>query len=163
MFGLQWYHMTLITLAALAAWSAWNVPRAVLWIGLGAFFYIVSAWWHNAGWPYATVFGAATNLVMCYLFWIWAEQRFEERLWNAYHLMLVIDVLFIFGYIRSQYDFAVSLEIVNAIALLFVIGVGIAERADGIRARSPHPGRPGFVHRSLFAERSAAYRPPWQK
>jgi hypothetical protein len=161
---LAWYHWTLIGAAAISAALAWNVPRAPMWIALGAISYVTSAMWHNAGWPYATQFGAATNLAICYLMWVFADQRWEMRVWNAFHLMLLIDLLFIFGWIRSQYDFAVSLEIVNLVALIFIGATGIAERADAWRsARGADLHRTGLVHRALWAERSLASRPWWQQ
>jgi len=159
---MQWYHFTLISAAGIAAALAWNVPRAVQWIALGGILYVFSAMWHNYGFPYPTAFGAATNLIMCYLLWIYADQRWELRIWNAYHLMLVVDVLFIFGYIRSQYAFAVSLEIINLIALIFIAGIGIAERVDGIRVGPSRLGWAGSLDRAVWAERSARSRPWWQ-
>lgn len=161
---MEYYHWTLIGLAALAAISAWNVPRAVLWVALGAVFYVASAMWHNAGLPYATVFGAATNLIVCYLLWIFADLRYEMRLWNAYHAMLVVDILYIFGWINSHINFAIALEIINGVALLFITATGIMERARvGISIRASGGGWNRFVHSALFAERSASTRPWWQR
>jgi hypothetical protein len=160
---MQYYHFTLIGLALLAIASAWNVPRAVLWIALGAVFYVASAMWHNAGFSYGAAFGAGTNLVMCYLFWIRAEQRYEMRFWNFYHLMLVVDLLYIFGWIKDHEHFAIALEIINAIALLFIIATGLMERAYGISSGSARVRRNSLVYRALWAERSAASRPWWQR
>lgn len=161
---MEYYHWTLIGLAVLAAVSAWNVPRAVLWIAIGALFYVASAMWHNAGLPYATPFGAATNLVMCYLLWIFADQRWEMRFWNMFHLMLVIDILYIFRWIPSQEHFAIALEIINAIALLFITATGIMERASvGLPFRSAGNRWNRAVHSALWAQRSERSRPPWQQ
>lgn len=159
---LEWYHWTLIGAAALAALSAWHVPRAVFWIAIGAFFYVVSAMWHVYGFPYATAFGAGTNLVVCYLLWIFAEQRYEMRLWNFFHLMLVVDLLYIVGTIRDQITFAITLEVINLVALLFIMLTGIAERVNGLSIRPSDTGWARFVHRALFAERSTNSRPWWQ-
>lgn len=160
---LAWYHIVLISAAVIAAGLAWNVPRAVLWVGGGAIGYAVSASWHNAGLPYATQFGAATNLVICYLFWIWAEQRWELRLWNFFHLMLVIDMIYIFGFMTDKFLFAASLEIVNLAALIFIGSVGILERAGGHSAWVFGSRWDSLVYRTLWAERSDHSRPPWQK
>lgn len=161
---LEWYHWTLISAAIIAGALAWRVPRAVIWIGLGVASYVTSAMWHNAGWPYATQFGAATNLAICYLFWIFSNRRWEMRLWNFFHLMLVVDLLYMFGAIRDQFTFAVSLELINLSALIFIGVTGITERAGGgIRSWSAHPRRIGLVHRTLWAQRSDNSRPPWQQ
>lgn len=160
---MEYYHWTLIGLAVVAAASAWNVPRAVFWVALGALFYVASAMWHNAGLPYPTIFGAATNLVVCYLLWIFADLRYEMRLWNFYHLMLVVDILYIFGWITSHLNFAIALEIINAVALLFITAAGIMERASAGNLRSARGGWNRFVHSALFAQRAASSRPWWQK
>ncbi len=75
---MEWYHLVMIGAAVVAAALAWNVPRAVLWIVAGAISYVTSAWWHTAGLPGATYYGAATNLVICYLLWIFAQRRYES-------------------------------------------------------------------------------------
>lgn len=161
--GADLAHLILSTAAVTATILAWNVPRAVLWVGLGALSYITSAWWHNAGLPYATQYGAATNLIICYMFWIFAEQRFEMRLWNFFHLMLVVDLLYIFGAINDKLVFAISLELINLAALIFIGVVGIMERVGGVHAWSTRPRRTGLVYRTLWAKRSLHSRPWWQK
>lgn len=160
---MEWYHWTLIGAACTAALLAWNVPRAVLWISIGAVFYLASAMVHNYGFRYATQFGGATNLAMCYLLWIYADQRWEMRLWNAFHLMIIIDILYIFGWIGSQYDFAVALEIINLVTLIFIAGTGAAERLNGVSSGPYLAGRPHSLHNLLWAERSDRSRPWWQK
>ena len=160
---LEWYHLVLLSAAAISAGLAWRVPRAVIWIGLGFASYVTSAMWHNAGWPYATVYGAATNLVICYLFWIFSNRRWEMRLWNFFHLMLVVELLYIFGAIRDQFTFAVTIELINLAALIFIGLTGIFDRVGGgIHSWVSHPRRSGFIYRALWAQRSDNSRPPWQ-
>ena len=161
---LEWYHWTLISAALIAGALAWRVPRAVIWIGLGVVSYVTSAMWHNAGLPYATAYGAATNLIICYLFWIFSNRRWEMRLWNFFHLMLVVDLLYIFGAIRDQFTFAVTLELINLAALIFIGLTGMFDRVgDGIHSWASSPRRPDWVHRTLWAQRSVNSRPPWQQ
>lgn len=161
---MQWYHIGLIALAIGAAYAAWNVPRAKLWLILGALSFVASALWHNYGLPYPTPFGAATNLAICYAFWILAERRWEMRVWNCFHMMLIIDLLYISGAINDHYAFAVSLEIVNVVAILMIATTGIMERTGGM-GMGFGLGRPGwinFVHRRLWPQRSVP-RPWWQR
>lgn len=158
-----WYHWVLLSAATGAALLAWNVPRAVQWLCCGALSFVLSAMWHRAGWPYATAFGASTNLVICYLFWIFADQRWEMRLWNAFHAMLLVDLLYIFGAIGDHLTFAISLEFINLAAILLVAGTGIAERASGFHSRPAHRRGTGFIYHTLWAARSVASRPWWQK
>lgn len=163
MTGADLAHLILGSAAVIAALLAWRIPRAVLWIGCGALSYITSAWWHNAGLPYGTVYGAATNLAICYAFWILADAKWEMRLWNFFHLMLVVDLLYIFGAIRDIFVFAVSLELINLAALIFIGGVGIMERVGGVYSRRSRFGGSDLVYRALWAERSEHSRPWWQK
>ncbi len=159
---MEWYHWTVIAAAAIAILLAWHVPRAPLWIALGAILYGISAAWHNAELPHALLFGAATNFAMILLLWLIADQKWEMRLWNFYHLMLLIDALYAFGVIREKLIFASSLEAVNLLALLFIGATGAADRiyVDNWRADN---GFSGYLHRTLFAERAYRWRPPWQK
>lgn len=144
--------MILLTAAFAAIVFAWNVPRAVAWTTMGGILYAVSAMYHNYSLPYATAFGAGTNFVMIGFLWAYADQKWEMRLWNFYHLMLVVDLLFIAGFIREKFVFAVTLEIINLVAVLFILGTGLAERlSDGNPARHYNPGRAGFINRALFA------------
>ncbi len=151
---LEWYHTALVVGACIAAILAWNVPRANLWLGLGALSFVVSSWWHTAGLPYGPAFGAATNLAICAALYAWAERRYELRIWNAFHLMIVIDILRMTGFIKSHYDFAVALEVANWLGILVVGATGILERAgDGIAAHRSDAGWFGVVRRVLFAPR----------
>lgn len=160
---LEWYHLVMISAAAGAAVLAWNVPRAVVWIVAGAISYVTSAWWHNAGLPGAAYYGAATNLVICYLLWIFAVRRYEMRVWNCFHLMIILDLLYLSGFITDHMLFAVSLEVVNLVALSIIALTGILERAHGTAWNSRDPGWRGVVYRGLWKERSLASRPWWQR
>lgn len=125
---MEWYHWTLVALAVLAIVSAWRVPRAVLWVGLGAFVYYLTAAWHNAGFPAGVWVGAASNFAMIVLITRYGEDRnWEWMLGNAFALMTLIDLFHAAGY-ATRLQFAVALEIVNAAALLMIAGTGIVQR-----------------------------------
>lgn len=158
---MHWYQSLLLAGAVIAGYLAWNVPRAILWISLGALSFVASSWWHDAGLPYGAAFGAATNVFICFMLYAYAQYRFEMRIWNCFHLMLVIDILYLAGVVKSHYDFAVALELANWLALFVIGAAGIAERAArGVPAGLHIPGGTGLVHRALWAERA---RPPfWQ-
>ncbi len=160
---MAWYHWTLIGAALIALVAAWNVPRAATWILLGAALYVASAMWHVWGYPHGVVFGAATNFMMIALFWQFADTRWEMRLWNFYHLMLLVDALFLFGVIRDQFMFAATLELINLFALAFITTTGAMERIGGLSHGPADLGRAGGFHHALFAERASWSRPPWQR
>lgn len=161
---MNWYQLALVIGAVVAAALAWNVPRAVLWIGLGALSAIASAWWHDAALPYPAVFGAATNLAICFALYAHSQLKWEMRVWNCFHLMIVIDLLYLSGWIYSHYDYAVALELANWLALLIIGTAGIAERAGygpaWAFARRARTGWAGALHRRLYAKRAD---PPWWK
>lgn len=158
---MAWYHAMMISAALFALVSSWQLPRARLWIGAGAFSYASSALWHNYGLPYPVYYGAATNLVLCYLLWIFAQQRYEMRVWNAVHLMLVLDLLYLTGFIRDKIAFAVSLEIVNLVALALISLTGIMERCHVTSWADRYTGWRALIYKSLWAERSRNSKPWW--
>ena len=142
---MEWYHATLITMATIAVVLAWRIPEAIIAVGVGAFFYVTSAWMHNYGVPAATFYGIASNLVMCFLLYPMPKEagRWVDKVFSCYILMLLIDLLYVCGVIKTQYIFAVSLEIVNAYALLLIWAAGIAERAAN--GRSPNHSHGDFL------------------
>jgi len=152
---MSWYHEALIVLAVAAVISAWKVPNAALFVALGFCSYVSSAFWHSAGFPYATLYGAATNLVICYAIYRYGHNvRWESKLMGCFVLMLLIDMLYVFGVIKSQYNFAVSLELVNAYALLLIGVTGIAQRmGNGRRFSHPYRSLLASLNRAVFAER----------
>lgn len=144
---MEWYHATLITMAAIAVALAWRIPEAVVTVGIGSFLYATSAWWHLGGLPGAMFYAVSTNLVMCFLLYPMPETagRWVDKVFSCYILMLLIDLLYVCGIIQSHYIFAVSLEIVNAYALLLIWAAGIAERAAN--GRSPDHSHGGILDR----------------
>lgn len=152
---MAWYHGTLLTLAVVAVVLAWRVPNAALFVALGVSSYVSSAMWHNAGFPYATLYGAFTNLAVCYVIYRFGMNvRWESKLMGCFVLMLLIDLLYVFGVIKSQYNFAVSLELVNAYALLLIGVTGIAQRmGNGHRFSHPYRSFLASFNRSVLAER----------
>jgi hypothetical protein len=155
----DWYLWALAGGAVIAAALAWNVPRAVLWIALGALSFVASSWWSDAGLPYGAIFGAATNFAICFALYAAAQLKWELRLWNCFHLMIVIDLLYLSGLIKSHYDFAVGLEVANWLALLVVGTVGLMERAGygpaGLAAFRSRAGWARVVRNRLWKARSS--------
>lgn len=158
-----WYQAALLIGAAVVAWISWRVPRAVFWVALGVLSGVASAYWHDAGLPHGAAFGAFTNLAICFLLYALAEKRWEMRLWNVFHLMIVVDILYLAGAIRSHYQFAVALELANWLGLVVIGSAGILDRSPhaGTLARRARDWAPDFVYRALHEKRS---RPPfWEE
>jgi hypothetical protein len=160
---LEWYHWALISLCILAGVSAWNVSRAILWLGLGAFSYVTSAWWHDAGFPYATLYGAFTNVVICVLLYKMADSKWEMGVFNCFIGMILIDLLYVCGVVKNAYDFAVGLEVVNVCAMLLIGATGILERlrSYGYDFRNSDSAVLHRIHHALHSQRSSY--PHWWK
>lgn len=156
---MHWYQTAILCGYLAAIFIAWRVPRAVLWAGLLALSFVVSSWWHDAGLPYGAAFGASTNVAIGLLIYAIAEKRYEMRIWNCLHLMIVIDILYLAGWIASHTFFAIALELANWLAILVIGAAGLLERAGYGMGTGRH--RYHFVdsfRRALHSERRV---PPW--
>lgn len=140
--------------AIITAGLSWHVPRALLWISLGALSFILSAAWQAHGLPYRDAFGAGTNVVICLALYSLAEKRWEMRVWNCFHAMILLDFLHMGGLINSNFWLIVSLEVANWTALLIIGTAGIMEWA-GVRNAFglSHSRRSGYLYRALHEER----------
>lgn len=158
-----WYHFALISLAVVAGISAWNVPHAVLWLGLGAFAYVTSAWMYNAGLSFAPYYGWATNVIICVLILSMRKGKWEMAIAGAFISMIILDLAFAIGAIKSQVDFAIALEVVNALAILLIGYTGLLERTgkDGIHIPRPYRTFLDFCRRALLSERDKYHQ--WWK
>lgn len=155
------FQAALLTGACLAALVSFHLPRAWLWILLGAVSFVLSAIWQKAGLPYREGFGAATDFVIVLLIYRYAERRWELMVMNCFILMMLLDFLYITGAINSHFWLIVSLECANWLALFVITGAGITERirdGEGVDY-AVHRGVSGHLHRALHAERSVASRP----
>lgn len=161
-----WYLQALAGAAVVVALIAWRVPRAVLWIGLLALSFILSSIWHDFGLPYAALFGASTNLAVCFALYSLAQLRWEMRVWNCIHAMIIIDLLYYRGYIVNHADFAIGLELANWLALAIVGATGMMERFGWNDAWRIDFSRrfswTRFVYNRIWVPRSKNYRPFWQ-
>lgn len=90
-----WYQWGLIIGALIAFVLAYRVPRAGMWLGLGAASFVLSTAWVRFGLPHGAAIGAATNLVVCMFLYVYARRRWEMRVWNCFHVMITLDILFL--------------------------------------------------------------------
>lgn len=149
----DWYLWALALGALIVTALSWRVPRALLWIALGALSFLTSGWWHDAGLPYGAAFGAFTNFVVIGALFAYAMLLYELVFWGCFLVMLAIDAFYLSGLINSHSYFAIGLEAANWLALLSIGAAGMADRAGVglawlavLRAR---PGRAGAVGSGL--------------
>lgn len=156
------FQLALLVGATVTAILSSRVPRATLWIFMGAMSFILSAMWEYHGFPNRDFFGAITNIVICLMLYAFAQYRWEMRVWNAFHIMIVLDLLHMTGLINSHYWLIVSLEIANWTALLIIGATGLMEGYGRgvLSARHHRPGWLDPVYHSLYAPRRN--RPFWE-
>lgn len=125
----DWYLWALAAGAVVVAVLAWRVPRAPMWVGLGALSFLTSGWWHDAGLPYGAAYGAFTNFVIIAALYAYAITLYELTFMGCFIVMVAIDFLNLTNTFNSHHDFAVALELANWLALLSVGAAGMADRA----------------------------------
>lgn len=125
----DWYLWALAAAAILAAVLAWRVPRAPLWVALGALSFLASGWYHDAGLPYGSAFGAFTNFAVIFALFAYATMLYELIFWLCFLAMLALDAFNLLGLIPSHSSFAIGLELANWLALISIGAAGMAERA----------------------------------
>lgn len=159
MIDLPWYHAALLVGYAVAGVLAMNIPRAMLWTGASLFVVQASFMWWQAGLPNGAFVGGLLNLAICFALYALARRRWEMRLWNCYHLMIILDILYLSGLVERSH-FVIALEMANWLAIAIIGGAGIMERVSS--------GNPGLLsdHRlrhfrdALHAKRACP--PFWQ-
>ena len=176
---MEWYQTALLVGSCVTMLASWNLPRARFWILMGAVSFAISSWYWNAGLPYPSAFGAGTNLIICFFLYALAVQQWELRVWNCFHLMIAIDILWLLGWIdnainfvnsfdipafqiqvESHYVFAVMLELCNWLALAVIFTTGLLERFYVDRTHHGSDWLLGAVSRSLRSKRALA--PFWR-
>lgn len=160
---MQWYHYTLLAMAISAGVISWKIPRAVLWLSLGALSFVLSVIWHRSGLPGGLIFGAVTNFIICVcLSCVPKRMAWETGFFNAVIMMMMLDALRAWGFIASHEAFAIGLEIVNAVAILIIAAPGASEWVA--KYGYFRPGDRSFAdrsHKALFAHKPQ--RPTWWK
>lgn len=157
---MTWYAFAILFGYAVAAALAWRVPRAPFWAASSAAVFYTSWLWWAYGLPAGVLFGGSLNLAMCFALYALAGARWELRLWNAYHLMLVIDILYLAG-AATHFQFAIALELANWLAIAIISAAGILERTGhGHTGAHPAHGWLAALRLALYAKRS---RPPFWK
>jgi len=154
---MPWYHLALIAGYAGAGLIAWNVPRGTLWAASSILIMQASYMWWEAGLPHGAFVGGALNIAMCLALYALARQRWEMTLWRCYHLMIVLDILFLLG-AATHFQFAIGLEIANMMAIAVIGATGLMERLGNGVPRAHPSGWLGSMRRSLYAKRRV---PPW--
>ena len=145
--------------ALICALVSWRNRRGLLWIGAGALSYIVStiAWRFNLS--MAEVVTGFADVTLCLAVYLFAKYRWELAIWRLYQVSVGISILYLAGNlgITSRWDhemYAILLEAVNWLLLIFIGGMGVAQRIGTSDVRAGGlGGRIRDFARSLQRER----------
>lgn len=159
----NWYFL----IAALAvAWTSKDVPRAWLWIALGAASYTISViyWRHVPPLGYAEGVAGACDAVVCLSIYFMAKERWEKFLYVLFATSVAVNFLYLGGNIYvgtwafgfpmyiphvDHEVYSSLLEVLNALVLLLIGGMGLGRRIGATDARSHRPW--SYVHRAMQA------------
>lgn len=153
------YEAALLIMALATAFVARGLPRAWLWITVGAISFVVSATWWRLNLPYHPAATLICDAFVCLTVYSLAREEFEIWLFNLFRLSVLISLLKLFGVVQENWVYAAALECVNFAALLLLGGTGIlAGNANGGHTFGSWFGNLRRVGLSLRAARRA---PPW--
>lgn len=153
------YEVALLISAMVAAFLARGLPRAWLWIAIGALSFVVSATWWRLGMPYHPAATLACDAMVCLAVYSLAREEFEIWIFNLFRLSVLVSLLKLFGVIQENWIYAAALECVNFAALLLLGGTGIlAGTANGGHTFGSWFGGLRRVRATLRASRRS---PPW--
>ena len=157
----MWYQWTPILVGLIAAWLARGIPRAIVWVALIlASFVLSTLWWNHVG-VYPDVFGAASNFIISLIMLPYAKTVYERWILRGLCAMILIDILWRFHAIPDHWSYAVALEALNYVVLMFIAFWGMVERAatgDRLRYRRDNGSWADMAHR--YFDRESRY-PRW--
>lgn len=159
---------------------AGNLPRARLWLVLGALSFTVSSLYWAAGLPNPAIVGGVCDLVVCLVLYLLAHQWWEMRVWNCYHVMIVLNASYhidsmdrpgwltmlsfhnLWGWTASlagvseKFAYGALLDAANWVALVLIGGAAIAQAMVMQNAVASTRGSGGW--RNLLVRRVLATR-----
>lgn len=148
------YTLALLIGAVIVAAINYNLPRAALWIAVGALnFALTSLYFHSglAPWwlPHAFVTGIA-DAVTAILLAIFGAHVWERLVRYCFMLSVLISMSMLLGWIPTEYAYRTGLELCNWLALLVMGGHGLLRLADdrGLVEQDARAGARSIVHRA---------------
>lgn len=118
--------------AVIVAFLSWRIPRAWLWIGLGAANFAVTAIYEKYGFPMPPFLTAMCDATMCLIIYRFAEQRWEIWLFRLFQGSVLAGICYFFmayvmGNTAGHLTYVVVLEIINWLALITIGGTAVLE------------------------------------
>lgn len=157
-----------LTLGALiTAIISASLPRARLWIVLGALSFIGGTAYYRLGMPHYPVANLALDAIVCLTLYAIARERWELWLYHIFQFSVFVSLVFIClkafsPAMASHWLYVVCLETCNWAALIVIASTAAQDRvrADG---GDTHRSRINHLHRSNAPLRKTRQQDPWHK
>lgn len=124
------FQAILAVAALFVALMARSAPRAVLWIGAGAFAFIASTWWARAGFPYSPAFAVMMDAGVCFLIYLLGQHQWEMGLYRLFLGSIPTNITYLatnwwVPTLDAHYAYVVALETINWLALALIGGAAL--------------------------------------
>lgn len=105
-----------------------GIPRAWLWIGIGAASFVISSvYWDLGDKTLHPIVTFACDALVCVCIHAGAKEKWELGIFLAFLTSVFCSLLKLTGFIPNQILYASLLELCNFVALLWIGGVGIID------------------------------------
>jgi len=153
------FQLALVIGAAVTALISSRLPRAWLWIALGAASFILSTAYARFDLPYAPAFVISCDAAVCLSVYFWGRERWEENLYKIYQLSVLISLLHMSNFIAAHWLWVVFLEGLNWSALLLISGTAILDRIKANGGSTSIYWLPDLSRSDLALRRSRSQEP----
>ncbi len=153
------YQLTLLFFASVAAAINWGNWRAIGWLAAGQLSIILSVAYWKSGLPYGEGVAGICDAVVAYLVLRLGIHKWEDWVGYGFLLMLAVNIAYLASNIFlplsvPHWLYASGLEVVNAIIIIFIGGIGVLGWVDQGRIAGPADGRLVRAGRVLLREKA---------
>lgn len=157
------FELALLCGVVVAAIINAGVQRVYLWIAAGVFDYLVTSLWSDLGLPMHAFFTAMVDAGVCSAIYLVCKYRgghvWELPLFSAFQLSVLVGFLKI-AEVPTDYQYALSLELCNWLALFSLIGAGTLRLAN-VEMDDLGSNGSGLRRPLSFVDQPAEVHPLW--
>jgi len=145
------FQIALLVGAIITMRVAWRLPRAALWIMVGATDFAATTAYARYGLPNPTMFTLGVDAAVCVSIFFIGKRAWEfPGLYLVFQGMVLASLLNLAGLIGTHWSYVALLELLNWIGLAIIGGTAVLQWID---ANGMDSDRLGLVHRSSLALR----------